>query len=108
MQTNILIYPKFKKIDKTKLETKQDIDSVANHYTIQFMKAMENHGVKSDPKYFSDLAFLRETIKAILMRTEGNHHSIQDWIDDSYIPEMSGMEDVVIYDEELVDTEDQE
>lgn len=107
MQTNILIYPKFKKIDKTKIETSQDIDSVANHYTIQFMKAMENHGVKADPKYFSDLAFFREIIKAILMRTEGTHHSIQDWIDDAYIPEMAGMEDVVIFDDS-VDDGDQE
>jgi hypothetical protein len=90
---NVLIYPKFKKTDLKEIVSDADMDSVANHYTVQFMKAMENHGINADPAFYKDLTFLREMVKAILLRTQGKHHSIQDFMDDAYIDEMPFDED---------------
>lgn len=88
MQNKILIYPKFKKIDKKEIEDLTDFEDISNHYANQFYESMKNHGIVDDPKYFQDLVFLKELMKAILMRNQNRYHSLQDWMDDAYIPEI--------------------
>lgn len=88
---NLVIFPKFKKPEKTELEDQQDIELISRHYAVQFWEALQNHGIVPNASTVDDLEFLAGTMAAIMMRTLGKHHTIQDIMDDSYIPEIDGV-----------------
>lgn len=96
--TNILIFPKLQKSSVPEIKNDEDIEKISTHYTYQFYELMKNHGVHDGPSYHKDLGFLSEVLKSIIMRTQGMHHSIQDWMDDAFIEELHGKNDFVLAD----------
>jgi len=91
---NVLIYPKFKKseIEKLTVEADNDVSLISHHYAEQFLIAMKNHGIEYHENMVDDFIFLKETMAAVLLRSLGKYHSIQDIVDDMYIPEIDGEE----------------
>lgn len=90
-KNNVLIYPKFKRIDVEEVEGDDNIALISNHYASQFFTALANHGLEFSENMADDYLFLAETMAAIVKRNFNKHHTIQDIIDDYYIPEIDGV-----------------
>lgn len=93
MKLNTIIFPKLKTAPVDKNELAHNIDGLAHHYSEQIFHSLKHHGVEDDPKFHTDMMFLRELLKAIIMRSQGEHHSLQEWIDDIYVEELDDFEE---------------
>jgi tyrosyl-tRNA synthetase len=87
---NVLIFPKLRKLDIKEITTDEEVREIAKHYTDQFRQLLENHGIQLRPSMYKDFVWLSEIQVAIIKRALGEHHDLQDMMDDEYRDSLHG------------------